>query len=238
MAAAHISTMLSVPLFEITAEFGLRACGYGYRLHGQSPLSGPLVVVEDSVNTGNSITKVKAKAPRGSLFAAVFVNPPNRGCVDYYGELHSFPHFFSWHFPGSSLVTQAAFDMDGVICEECPPDCDDDGPKYENFLRTVRPFLLPRPHVVPLIVTARMEKYRDLTEDWLRSHGIRWSRIVMGPWGSLEERRARFNAGEFKGEEFRQSGLNFFLESCPVQARAIADYSGKIVICPPSGQVF
>jgi hypothetical protein len=60
----------------------------------------------------------------------------------------------------------------------------------------------------------------------------------VGPWASLAERRAKWNPAEHKGRPFVQSGLEYFLESCPVQARAIAAASGKLVICPSTGEVF
>jgi hypothetical protein len=45
------------------------------------------------------------------------------------------------------------------------------GPRYENFLVNARPKFLPRKYHVKLICTARLEKWRPQTEEWLRRHG-------------------------------------------------------------------
>lgn len=238
IAASHLATMLSVPLYEITAAAGLRLCGHGRRLAGQPSHRGPMVIVDDSVNTGTAIAEVRRAAPAGSIFAAVFVNPVSRRTVDYYAQLHDMPHFFAWHFPGSSLVCAGAWDMDGVICEDCPPGVDDDGPRYARFLAEAKPLLVPRPHRIPLIVTARLAKYRPQTETWLRRYGVKCDRLVMGHWDTLADRRRHYCAAQHKGEAFRLSSLAYFLESCPTQARQIAAHSGKLTICPTTGEVF
>ena len=235
MAAAHVAIRLNVPLYEIS-ERGLRACHHGLRLQGGNS-QGPLVVLDDSVNTGSALKRVRKHIPKDSILAALFVNPTVRNAVDIAAYLHDMPHFFSWHFLGSNLVCSAGFDLDGVICEDCPRNLDDDGRKYRDWIQTVKPLLLPRPHVVPLIVTARLEKYRSFTERWLTSYGIRWDKLVMGPWGTLSERRAKYRAVDHKGVAFAKSGLKFFIESDVRQAREIARATRRTVICPTTGEV-
>ena len=138
----------------------------------------------------------------------------------------------------SGILRSSTWDMDGVICEECPIAADDDGPAYLEFLQNARPFFPPRPHTIPLIVTARMETYRPQTEAWLRRHGVKWDRLVMGHWSSLDERNGTYNAGEYKGRPYLESGLDLFIESCPIQSKQIHEYTGKRVICPTTGEVF
>jgi hypothetical protein len=56
----------------------------------------------------------------------------------------------------------------------------------------------------------------------------------MGPW---TERSREYDLGQFKGQVYRDSAATIFVESCPAQARAIADVSGKRVICPATGEI-
>ena len=125
-------------------------------------------------------------------------------------------------------------DFDGILCEDCSAEDDDDGSRYVRFLETAKPKYLVRSCEIPLIVTARLEKYRALTEAWLRRWGVRCRELVMGPWA---ERSRAYDIGQFKGQVYRDSAATIFVESCPAQARTIAEVSGKRVICPATGEI-
>jgi uncharacterized HAD superfamily protein len=123
-------------------------------------------------------------------------------------------------------------DMDGVLCEDCPPGCDDDGPLYAEFLRTARPFHLPRRQPVGAIITARLEKYRDQTEAWLARHRVQYEQLVM--WDSTDapgrwDPPMRIPA--WKAAFFEVSRALLFVESDPRQAQAIRQLTGKPVVC-------
>ena len=90
---------------------------------------------------------------------------------------------------------------------------------------------------MPLIATARREVYRDQTLDWLYRHGAKVDKMVMGHWVSLVDRTWE-EVVQLKIDAFAESGLTFFVESCPVQADAISNATGMTVICPPTGEVF
>jgi hypothetical protein len=60
----------------------------------------------------------------------------------------------------------------------------------------------------------------------------------MGPWATKDERSRGYDAGAHKGAAYRNSEATIFVESCPIQARAIAEASGKRVICPATAGVF
>lgn len=237
LVAAQLAILHSVPLYSITSDKGIQPVGHGYRLKNHAA-QGPLVVVEDSVNNGTSINAVRKHAPAGSIFAAVYCRPKSTRHVDVFAVEHPMPHYFEWHFFGSSLVRRAAFDLDGMISQECPAERDTDDAGYVDWLENVAPLWLPRPHQVQSIVTARLEKYRPQTEAWLKRWGVSYGRLVMGPWSTKAERSRHYNAGKYKGDAYRQSGATLFFESCPIQSKQIAAATGKPVICPPTGEVF
>lgn len=239
IVAARLSTLLGCPLLCLD-DGELVPLSGGRRLNEMAKSGamnkGPLVVVDDSVHTGESMQDVAGRFP-DAVTAAVYVHPAQEHSVQTYARLLSMPHLFEWHFFGSNLVEQAAFDMDGIICEECP-DMDFDSDEYAHWLSTAKPLWLPRPSVVPLIVTARLEKFRDATVSWLGRHGIQVKELVCGDWQCSKDRHEQFVPGDFKGTPFLRSGLKYFFESCPKQARAINAATGKPVICPPTGEVF
>lgn len=136
-------------------------------------------------------------------------------------------------------------DFDGILCRDCRPEEDDDDQRYLNFLSTAEPVFLPRKVTVPLIITARLEKYRQQNEAWLQRHSISWSKLVMHPAETLSERR-RDDIVEYKAIHYSEwasrhralPGQAIFIESDDYQAKAIAARSGRLVVCPASGQVY
>lgn len=241
IAASVIATARSVPLYCASRNHEPTKLENGFRILGRTePYEGPLVVVEDSVNSGQNLETFGHHATicGNVVKAAVYVNPSCQFRPDVWAVDCPMPHYFEWHFFGSDLTRMAAFDMDGVICEACPIDCDDDGDRYIHWMQNVRPLNLPYPHVVPLIVTARLEKWRKITEAWLTRHGVRWKQLHMGKWGTLLERQQRYNAGEYKGEAYKKAGqLTLFFEDSPQQSREIFARAGKPVVCVTTGEV-
>lgn len=241
IVAADLATRLGVPLYEArkTGELFPIDSGMRLRLGASRPPAGPLVVVEDSVNTGRSLQSVRDAAGLAEVVtAAIYVNPLAKFRPDLVAVDLPMPHYFEWHFFGSSLVRLAGFDFDGIFCEDFDGPASDESDRYLDFLRDAKPLWPARPHQVGLICTARLEKYRPQTEAWLRRQGITWTRLVMGPWATAAERSRNWNPGEFKGRALLQSRCHVFFESDPTQARAIAVVSRKPVICPPTGEVF
>jgi uncharacterized HAD superfamily protein len=148
------------------------------------------------------------------------------------------PHFLEWNFPNAWVYANMAYDFDGIFCEDCPSEADDDGRRYEEFLRSAAPKYLPRNYPVKLIVTARLEKWRSQTEEWLRRHGIAWKELAMGPWPSLAARRAARDIDKFKAYCLAHSTCYAFVESDPHQAESIAKLAKKPVLCPEARRFF
>lgn len=145
------------------------------------------------------------------------------------------------HYPKRNLFNgfhtkDLALDLDVILCHDCPARDDDDVPRYAEFLRTSQSLYVPRHSDVPLIATARLEKYRDTTEQWLTLHGIQYQWLLMGPWKLLAERTPK-RVTRFKAEAYRNSAAQIFVESCPRQAGASPIFPPS-VIRPASAEVF
>jgi hypoxanthine phosphoribosyltransferase len=225
--------------------------GNGWRLDPPKlDPEGTILLVDDTCMTGNSFNHVEAKVREvypNLKTGAVYWNPKAKRTLDYFSRELSWPHYLEWNMFNSVNVESMAFDFDGVFCHDCPPEMDDDGDRYLQFLRETRPRFLSKRRQVKLIVTARLEKYREETLNWLSRHGMSVRTMIMGPWKSLQERR-RCNIGEWKATHVRKflqtnSGIkpNTFVESDDWQAQEIAKRCGKnsgVIVCVDSAKCY
>lgn len=223
--------------------------GHGWRLTGNTTANGPVVVIDDTCMSGNSLKHVMPivrKTHPNAIAAAVYCNPQARQKPDIWVRDLPWPHLLEWNLFNSILSPNMAVDFDGILCHDPPtPADDDDGPRYERFLRDTKPLYLARKVPIPLIVTARVEKYRPQTEAWLKRYGVKCSKLVMAPWPTSAERR-RHDMAAFKAEHYRsfiaqhRRGLKppLFVESDPHLAARIAKMSGGLVVCPAAGRCY
>jgi orotate phosphoribosyltransferase len=219
--------------------------GNGWRLHKRRATQGTIALVDDTQMTGRSLARALPLAQEWAvaqgqklLSAVVYQSPESRPKADLYARALAGPHFLEWNLFNSCFLPKMAFDFDGVFCRDATAAEDDDGPRYRKFLSEAEPLYFARKEPVPLIVTACLEKWRQLRQAWMDQHGIRARRLVMGPWKSLAERNQPGIVSRFKAQHFAASGLEWFVESSPVQAREIAELTGLPVICPAAGKVF
>jgi orotate phosphoribosyltransferase len=232
---------------QIPSDSGDKAAGSSSNLKTQN--SNLIAVLDDTVMTGNSLSAVgpivRQAFPEASLLlAAVYVNPLARQKPDLWAQDLPWPHLLEWNLFNSVLSPHCAVDFDGILCHDCPPEDDDDGPRYQAFLESARPRYYIRRTAIPLIVTARLEKYRAQTLAWLARHGMQVEQLVMGPWRDNAERAgadiAAFKAQHFRAFLQRRHRIRppLFIESDPRQARRIAELSKGIVVCPAAGRCF
>ena len=250
-AATMISMYLHLPMITIRQTLNdIVPTGNGWRLGGSKHVDpkGKILVVDDTVMTGNSL---KAIAPLvqsqlgNAIYAAVYVNPLASRKPDIWAVDLGWPHLLEWNVFNSILSPSMAVDFDGILCRDCPPGSDDDGPRYLEFIRNAQPLYVPRRVPIPLIVTARIEKYRAETEEWLSRHGINWQRLVMHPAATLAD-RMRDDIPAYKAKHYKawaskhraMPGPIMFFESEDWQARRIAQLSKLMTVCPHTAGVY
>lgn len=246
--ASLLAMMLHRPLLIYRPkQKDLISASNGWRLTGNTSIAGKAVVVDDTVMSGNSF---KTAMPNinicypDAITAAVYVNPLARYKPTIWAKETGHPHLLEWNLANSVFTQQSALDFDGILCRDCKPEDDDDGPRYMKFLETTKPLYLSRRAIVPLIVTARLEKYRAVTENWLARHGVRFSELVMHPAKTLSERN-RTDIAAYKAEHYakfltRDHLFNppMFIESDPRQAQRIAQLTGGLTVCPQAGRCY
>jgi hypoxanthine phosphoribosyltransferase len=247
-AATMLSMYLHLPLLAIRQTLNdVIEAGNGWRLGGSSHIKpqGKVLVVDDTCMSGNSFRQV-LPIMRGwnATTAAIYCNPAAALKPDMWHTELKWPHMLEWNIFNSVLSPNMALDFDGVLCHDPSREQDDDGPRYLDFIRNARPLYLPRKAPVPLIVTARVERYRAETENWLRRHGVQWHRLVMHPAATTRERE-RHSMADYKAQHFgawakihrpRPAPL-MFVESDPRQARQIHERTGQMTVCPHTAEV-
>ncbi len=252
--ATMVSMYLHLPMVTIRQNLhDVVQTGNGWRLGDQKhvvPKAEKVVIVDDTVMTGNSLRHltpmVKAQFAADVVTAAVYVNPLATTKPDIHAVDLGWPHLLEWNLFNSVLSPNMACDFDGILCYDCHPGQDDDGRAYIDFIRNAKPLYLPRKTEIPLIVTARIEKYREDTLLWLSRHGVKVKKLVMHPARTLAERR-RDDITAFKARVFDKWAQKHrpvppplaFIESDDWQAKLISQKSaGKMVICPGSAKVY
>lgn len=194
-----------------------------------------ILLVDDSIATGGSMQKALARiqesgyAGRISTCAAI-VAPSHHSSVDVSFITLPHPRLFEWNAFHHSCVESACFDLDGVLCVDPTAHDNDDGPRYEKFLLSARPLFRPTLRIGH-IVSARLEKYRSLTEQWLAANHISYGELHLVDLPSRAERIRLGAHCSHKIRVYRDTGAPMFYESDAGQAREIATGSGKPVLC-------
>lgn len=195
-----------------------------------------ILLVDDSLRTGQQMSQhhdaIKRARPEAEIRSLVIFRTIMPECIYEptitLAQHGDFPYFYPWFMWKSKRIIDAAVDMDGVLCGECPRDMDDNGERYLEFIRTA-PLKFRAQFPIGAIVTSRLEKYRAQTVEWLGRHGIAYGALHMGGWKSNEERRGK--QAQWKAMIYKNSDFNLFVESSVKEAPDIALLSGKKVWC-------
>lgn len=196
-----------------------------------------ILIVEDSSSTGSSIKKIKQTLNETGLlskviFLTIYVTDETKHLTDIYFEICELPRMFEWNYMHhQAFLRNMCFDIDGVLCVDPKEDDNDDGERYINFIKNAEHLLRPS-FTIGHIITSRLEKYRDLTKEWLDQNDIHFDQLIMMDYSSKEERIKYGNHAEFKAKHYKAlKNAEVFVESDPSQAKEIARLSGKLVYC-------
>jgi uncharacterized HAD superfamily protein len=193
-----------------------------------------ILLVDDSVSSGRTMSayaeSLLQQRPSISLTrAALIVTKKSEKLVDFYYKIVSKPHVFEWNLMHyKRKKRKVACDMDGVLCENCPPGIDKNEELYVQWLTKARPYLIPA-FTIDAIVTNRLEKYRRETETWLLKHEVRYKELIMWDIPSKRERKGRY--AENKIEVLSKIKPSVFWESNYRQAMQIWEATRIPTIC-------
>lgn len=157
-----------------------------------------VLLIDDSVCTGAAILEayqlIKELYPRHHVTrAALIADKTSVEYVDLFYKCLPHPRLFEWNLlHAAPRGKRVAFDMDGVICENCPPGVDNDESRYARWLMSAKPYL--RPHFkIDYIVSCRLERYRSATEAWLKAQGVQYGELFLWDVATKEERRGGYS---------------------------------------------
>ena len=242
MVASELAVRLGLPLYTFT-EDTLVKLNAGLRLRGQEAFSDRILVMEDSTASGTSIKEVKGwlgDRPDVS-FGAIYATTNGAKGIDVYHKILELPHWFEWNLLGNPNLARAftiGTDFDGILCPDFTAEEWDDGPKYIKRMKEMPCIRNPGVSELRYIITARGERYRKETEQWLKTNRIKFGKLIMGPWKTKAEQDAS-DIGVWKAEQCKRLNINIFVESEPVQAQRIAELCpGVVAICPARGRAY
>lgn len=243
-----------IPAYMIALFLNKNVCSVNEFVNGLAPQSGDrilsekisprmkILVVDDSVNLGNALLKTKERLKCFEkyeiIYLSVFATKESAALVDYCCEIVEIPRLFQWNYLNHSIAEKCCYDLDGVLCVDPSDEENDDGEKYVQFINSAAPLFVPS-YEINAIVTSRLEKYREQTENWLKKHNIKYKHLYMLNLPSAQERRRLGCHAEFKAKIFKKlKNTVCFIESDPVQAQKIAQLSGKQCICVSTDEYF
>ena len=245
LPATLISEYLHVPLVDLESFVAGLGPGGGNRLSfARKGESGKVLLVDDTIYNGRSMRLAKGQLnsfPGLQVISLVVFKEGPSNDVDIFLQnvrqpgnepvLYGYNVFH--HYP--ERMRTFSFDIDGVLCLD-PPD-ERKTSEYEAYIANPVPLVLPE--VVGQIVTYRLEKYRSVTEAWLRRVGIQFSELIMFPAYSWEERyRSGISPEQFKAHYFGKSSSRLFIESNDWQAREIHRMTAKPVLCFETDKIY
>jgi hypothetical protein len=190
--ASILATLLHVPLGELRAE-GVHWLQAGSR-SGSLPQPEKILLIDDSVYSGGAMARAQAILPN-TYTAAVYVRSPDTKLTASQRVLGRV-HLFEWNFFNNGPLAGFAgfpelsgggvgFDLDGILCHDptCCGDAEEEPglTRYFNWLKSAKPRWLVRAQTIPLLLTARLEKYRAETLEWLNRHRVKVRELVMHP---------------------------------------------------------
>jgi len=238
--ASLISLWLNLPLYRVgkygeakilsaSSDFG------GVRMSNFASEDGKLLVIDDTMFSGTAMMDSIDRINEELFCAVVYAHPDSQDKVDFFAKILKPPHLLEWNLFNSHYMSQTLLDFDGVLSPNVPHEICIDEERYIEYIKNVEPFY----HRIPRrrckgIVTARLEKYRGITEDWLERHGVDYGFLKMYPTEKEQVRNKNHieEAAKFKSEIFSRSDAVFFIESERAEANIIQQMSNKLVICP------
>lgn len=210
--------------------------------------TGKVVVIDDCVNSGLSLKKVRELLALRTdrcevIYGCVYVESEKaKQMVDFWFEDISRPgkvtHLKEWNILHlyRKRMNRSMWDIDGLLCKD-PPD-DRDTSAYEAYLPDAVPMVIPT-NRIGAFVTYRLEKYRDITEAWLARYGIDYGSLEMFDAPDRETRNGSISSARYKARLYSAaSWAELFVESDVRQAERIFRYSGKPVYCYENGKLY
>lgn len=195
-----------------------------------------VLVIDDSCSSGNAMNQVRNMLStiknKEFVYCAVYVTQYalNKQAVNFYFEQLEHVRLFEWNILNHNILQRSCVDLDGILGVDPTNEENDDGENYRQFLINAKPKFIPH-YTIKAIVTCRLEKYRQLTEQWLKQHNVRYEQLYMMNYPDAATRRADGKYAQYKAEIYKQTDAELFYESSDEFAKKIHALTNKPVYC-------
>lgn len=238
MVANIIALSLNLPFMDIEDYLNNRVIATGTTRKCQNWIRSVeqakhILIVDDSVSSGKAVRETKERLKGRNekyTYLAVYALTVSCKMVDIFLEICEQPRMFEWNYMHHWALEYCCMDIDGVLCEDPTFFQNDDGKKYEKFLEEVVPKYIPT-QKVGYLVSCRLEKYREKTEEWLRKYHVEYGKLILVDNVSAKERAIEFDHARYKADFYKETDAIIFFESNYDQALRICQLSGKPVYC-------
>ena len=140
---------------------------------------GTILLVDDSLSSGKQMEKyaqlIQKYLPNKKIITAVLYKSKDSSYkLDrFYKEVPGKTlNHYDFSLMHQKLNLNLACDLDGILCKDYA------GQNYDDFLRNAIPHRIPI-FQIDTIITARSEKHRKITEDWLKKYNVRYKNLYM-----------------------------------------------------------
>lgn len=224
--------------------------------HGQRKLSSTstnkILVVDDTCYSGTQMLNIKNElinkygGKYQFIFMPVYLEGDAKKCTPdlYLRDLRQYAqsselrivfyeyNIFNHH---KHVCDKILYDLDGVICKD--PPYEENEEKYLEYLKHPETLRVPAFNREISICTYRLNKYFDLTSEYLTSLGLKCHLYMYN--APTKEERNKVPPYEYKAYVYsHHSEFVLFVESEDWQAQKIFEITGKSVFCPTTNKMY
>lgn len=202
---------------------------------GLSHKTDNILLVDDSISSGRTMAKNSNLLAYHNIAHDVGVVFTTTSAIhtDTFYRITGKHRIFEWNMMHTKYY-KAGFDMDGVLCENCPETAKDNIEEYKKWIVNAKPYLIPS-YKIDVIISNRLELFRTETEDWLERNNVHYDKLVL--WDTDWNKRT----GLYQKNKKKQIDIypiDVFFESSLVQAKYIYQTCSIPVICIDSMVMF
>lgn len=191
--------------------------------HTPVPKIRKVLIVDDSVGSGKTLKdakeKLKAAFPKIKfLTGATYEVKAPKGSVDFYYKRSTINMFERGIIHEN--IGKLGCDMDGVLCKDLQLNPTEK--ERVHHYKTAKPLHIPA-YEIEVIATGRFERYRLITERWLKRNNVKYKYLVM--------RKAEGCNFSPKVRAIQDYHLRWFWESDMEESKMLNCLTGRVILC-------
>jgi hypoxanthine phosphoribosyltransferase len=188
-----------------------------------------VLLVDDSIVTGKqmeqAVLALKAVYPDKEVIKAALYVAEGVNVDRYYKHINKNHCWLCEYNLMHGKFSTVGFDIDGVLSEDWDGRSD-----YTRFLYTAKPYKIPV-YDIDFVITARKEKYREITEHWLVTHNVKYKKLFMAPNDCKD-------GIKFKAKILLETKPQLYVESSQHIASRLHMLSGCPVVCIENNAIY